>query len=326
MSVSRYLHRSRPGFTLIELLVVIAIIAILIALLVPAVQKVREAAARTQCVNNMKQLGVALHASHDVNKRLPAGLGNLTGGTHLWTAFILPYIEQEPLFKQIDFSTGGAWNNYAYHKEIVRIYLCPASIRAPTLNYDAAAPGGTYYNSLAIAEYSAIAGSDGARQFTSPAIAATNPDSSWNSTSPLGTMYLNSKTKLTEITDGTSNTMLVGEFSGVTKCQKTNDYQGGGDDVATWDGYADTAYPGYVLRMIVYPPNSAVFYNPSLAVANCSPVTTGKIASAALKSMHPGGVNVLLADGSVRMILDSINIDTYKNLADRRDGQTLGEF
>jgi len=327
MSVSRSLHRPRSGFTLIELLVVIAIIAILIALLVPAVQKVREAAARTQCVNNLKQIGVALHAFHDVNKRLPAGNGNLTGAYHLWAAFILPYIEQQSLFNQIDFKSGGGWNGSTgnlYGYNIVRIYLCPSSIRAPTMNYGAAAPGGASYDPLAILEYLSIMGSDGARQFTSPAIAATYPDSGWGSQSVLGCMYENSKTKLTDITDGTSNTMMVGEFSGVTKCQKTNDFQGGGDDVVTWDGYAN-AGGLYVHRSIVYPPNSAVFYNTTLQITGC-PATTGKITSAALKSMHPGGINILLADGSVRSILDSINLDTYKNLADRRDQQTLGDF
>src|SRR6478609_7507607 len=118
-------QRSRGGFTLIELLVVIAIIAILIALLVPAVQKVREAAARTQCVNNLKQLALATHGYHDANKALPPGsFGPMTGDTNFpagwndpvygsslpfghfsWSVKILPYIEQTPLFNSINLGT-----------------------------------------------------------------------------------------------------------------------------------------------------------------------------------------------------------------------------
>src|SRR5690242_8140908 len=109
------LSRKRTAFTLIELLVVIAIIAILIALLVPAVQKVREAASRTQCINNLKQIGVALHGFHDANKRLPPGSANdmapfgTNGGAQWgssWMVYILPYIDQGPLYSKWDFAGG----------------------------------------------------------------------------------------------------------------------------------------------------------------------------------------------------------------------------
>src|SRR5476649_240253 len=119
--------RSRSAFTLIELLVVIAIIAILIALLVPAVQKVREAAARTQCINNLKQLALGLHGYHDAHKRLPPGIDSSCS----FNVYLLPHIDQLPLFSQFQFNTNNFWATPANENLLNGVYLpifhCPSS-------------------------------------------------------------------------------------------------------------------------------------------------------------------------------------------------------
>src|SRR5690349_2559350 len=132
------MRRRRTAFTLIELLVVIAIIAILIALLVPAVQKAREAAARTQCTNNLKQIGLAMHSYHDTYKRLPPGYvdgntnpnstpDNDVGPGWGWAAFLLPYMEQGPLYNQINFGvTVGVGVNAQASQQPIALFLCPS--------------------------------------------------------------------------------------------------------------------------------------------------------------------------------------------------------
>src|SRR5437660_1731407 len=131
-------HRTPAGFTLIELLVVIAIIAVLIGLLVPAVQKVREAAARTQCLNNLKQIGLALHAYHDARKVFTPGYQSgsayVDGASDTapgwgWGAFILPYLEQGSLHRQLNFSQPI--QNSAAIQTMLTIYLCPSDQPAP---------------------------------------------------------------------------------------------------------------------------------------------------------------------------------------------------
>src|SRR5438132_11206969 len=154
--------RKRSAFTLIELLVVIAIIAILIALLVPAVQKVREAAARIQCENNLKQIGLAMHAFHDTNKGLPPGYvataaypGTSPGWG--WAAFILPYIEQAPLYRQINFSQP--LQGQATIQNVIPLYLCPSDI-VPTSPFAVSDAGMATLCQAAPCSYAATVGQD----------------------------------------------------------------------------------------------------------------------------------------------------------------------
>src|SRR5436190_10615428 len=206
--------QQRRGFTLIELLVVIAIIAILIALLVPAVQKVRDAAARAQCQNNLKQIGLALHNYHDTKKALPPGASAdkapwRNGGTQdddwgsSWMVHVLSFVEQDAIFRNWQFYGQSGWQNGNDNALIkgspVPVYRCPSSQLPETNPYMTTRTGsggvGSFYTS-----YVAIGGSyidAGALTFGT------------NIYSTQGTLYGNSKTKLTDITDGTSNTMVV---------------------------------------------------------------------------------------------------------------------
>jgi prepilin-type N-terminal cleavage/methylation domain-containing protein/prepilin-type processing-associated H-X9-DG protein len=345
----------RSAFTLIELLVVIAIIAVLIGLLLPAVQKVREAAARMSCMNNLKQLGLALHNYHDANGSLPPGdfcaknpsPGYTHYSGHTFAALLLPYIEQNNIYSKMDWTSSGYcftnWNpvtkkdapgfndpNFYLVSTVIKTYVCPSSSVSPTYNLDgtptsgsgAIAYPGYGYNALAILEYKGIMGSDRSGQIRSTQ----------------GVLYRDSKVKLPEISDGTSNTMAVGEQSGLTQGQRLNPWGGCGWNSSPWDmGCIDDFDSSgnlsaggdwqYFLRSVWYPPNGPYYYfeknqagdvrqdpnNPNIPIVNT-------MARASLKSNHTGGLNILLCDGSVHFISSSIDIIAYKALADRADG------
>ncbi|MFK7777241.1 MAG: DUF1559 domain-containing protein, partial [Gimesia sp.] len=195
----------KRGFTLIELLVVIAIIAILIALLLPAVQQAREAARRSTCKNSLKQIGLALHNYLDTHSTFPpgitranqhpyAGVSGWNTGKVLWSAFILPYMDQGPLYNKIDFSMpdpGKNANNADVRSVKLSIYRCPSD-------------PGTTGSSIGPSNYTACVGN-------SPLGSVSGGGSSYqnNGTS---VFFTDSKTKIRDITDGTSNTMMISEL------------------------------------------------------------------------------------------------------------------
>lgn len=345
------MYRSkRPGFTLIELLVVIAIIAILIALLIPAVQKVREAAARSQCQNNLKQIGLGIHNYHGNFKRLPPGNsidqmpfgsaganGSVYGSA--WTAYILPYIEQAGLFKTLTFSGASGWGNAsngaAISDKFIPIYDCPSS-PLKRWCFNGNPPGAT--GPPQVTHYVAIAGI-GAQII--PGYTETRLNSgagiagccSGGTVSGGGPMFPNGNVNFARLLDGTSNIILVSEQSDFLTDTANNKVEW---TVGTWGwllgGTAGGIPPNYGAggdarsfgcTSIRYNINQKKGWSGDCGATGVC-VNWGN--NTPLNSAHNGGVNAVLADGSVRFLVDALPLDTLGRLATRDDGQQLGDF
>jgi len=323
--------RSRHGFTLIELLVVIAIIAILIGLLLPAVQKVREAAARIKCSNNLKQIGIALHAHADSRGKLPpGGIGCPSSDMygHSWWIPTLAFLEQGAFYDKFDktgkesgtqYRSTGWWKHPSFseanghNKTVIDGYIIPMG-KCPSSPFPPHAVDSTGLK-IFVADYAGISGSiDHSTTFTSATYGA-------GMVSAGGALIPKKPIGLTDITDGTSNTIVVGEQS--DQCTLAD---------GTKADCRSSCRHGFTMSFPnSYPSDPRIFNlttvrhriskDASLANSggNCG-------ANSPLQSAHIGGINVALADGSVRFIRDSIDITTLKRLADRDDGLVIADY
>jgi prepilin-type N-terminal cleavage/methylation domain-containing protein len=306
------------GFTLIELLVVIAIIAILIALLLPAVQQARESARRTQCKNNIKQIGLALHNYHDTFNRFPPAaigfsannavvadttidddIGNNRGVYISYLASLLPYIDQAPLYNRINFAPGSMTTNNAQWVTFIAGYVCPSDPNASAGNNftgrGATLARGCYAANGGLSEQSAY----WRTQFGTLA--------------NRGLMGIAGAANMRDVTDGTSNAFAVLEVrAGIPNT----------DARGIWS---------YGPGVTVHGTNGVNGANDQFQ--DCTNNTAVKLGCTAsdntrhgAKSMHVGGAHGLLADGSVKFVSENINQATYNNIRTIADGNVLGDW
>jgi prepilin-type N-terminal cleavage/methylation domain-containing protein/prepilin-type processing-associated H-X9-DG protein len=341
------LRPARAAFTLIELLVVIAIIAILIGLLLPAVQKIREAANRMKCSNNLKQLGLAVHNYHDSNGFFPVSYIRQDWAT--WAVLILPYIEQDNVYRlwdiQLRYYDQPNLGNAALDPTTrnVPIYFCP-SRRASNLGLSLDS-GGTdkdvpsAFTSLphrpgGLSDYAASHGTDvatlngnGALSIGIPTAAVQPNGTPWTNLdqmfrSPLGTRITawDSQTNFAAITDGTSNTILIGE-----KYVRPSRRWGRNEDRSIYNGQF-----ARVFRRAAGQPTTNAQAAPFPLVTDIKDEWTGtspvRETFQRFGSWHPGVCMFVFCDGSVRPIKNSVDNVTLGRLAERADGQVVGDY
>jgi prepilin-type N-terminal cleavage/methylation domain-containing protein/prepilin-type processing-associated H-X9-DG protein len=340
----------RTAFTLIELLVVIAIIAVLIGLLLPAVQKVREAAARLQCANNLKQIGLAAHAYHDAIKKLPLAVlipyadeenDPYCGGSAFpfgpnWAVFLLPYLEQQALFNQANVSSYPGTtklNNFASYNlswrsvrgATVPVYLCPSDSgqQSPFTDPKSRPPEGEW----ARGNYACNGGTADTNHHLggNPALAEEPFKGQFSKTPPMG---INFGCKIPAITDGTSNTFLFHEVRiGVNALDRRGTWALGmaGASIVS-AGQDSNPTPNNRIDEADEIEGADAFWYPGIGTRDgmgCHKGADTFSLMAQARSRHTGGVNACFADGHIQFIRDTITQRTWVLLQSVNDGQVI---
>jgi prepilin-type N-terminal cleavage/methylation domain-containing protein len=303
----------RRAFTLVELLVVIAIIGVLVALLLPAVQAAREAARRSQCANNLRQMGIAMHNYHDTFLKLPFGWSDRGAG---WSTMILPYIEQKPLWDTLGFAEADNWDsantpNQRACATYITTYRCPSMGVIPKHITNQSIPD------RVPASYRGVASS--------------TADSDDQSTSKVGrslelkdlegVFFGCSQIRMAEIADGTSNTFMIGE-------SRFDTFSQDGNEMDFWYIGSPQIDPCSCLtsgtggtEFSEFCGSTGVPFN-----ARAIPSTSGYVKELSFSSLHPSGAQFVIGDASVRFVPFTINPQTYQALGSRNGGESLSDF
>ncbi|WP_020470558.1 DUF1559 domain-containing protein [Zavarzinella formosa] len=285
----------RFGFSLLEQLVVIAIIAILIGMLLPAVQKVREAAHRMKCQNNLKQIGLALHHYHDTNDRFPPAIdGSHSPAIHSWAIFVLPYLEQGPLADRYVWSKS--WDDPANQPVVsvnVPVFICPSTPSSRT-----GVSGVQFYGA---SDYTPITGVD-------TNLIATGLLAPWQG-NPSGVLADGVGYRIADITDGTSQTLLITEDAGRPELWRKG-VKIGTTDEAGWASVNNRT----PINLDGYSPDGVDEFGP--CAINCN---NGH----EVYAFHTGGANAVFADGRVKFLRETISINVMAAIVTLAGGETL---
>ena len=334
------MRQEKRGFTLIELLVVIAIIAILIALLLPAVQQAREAARRTQCKNNLKQLGLAMHNYHDTFKVFPMGFINDYGlaiskggggnyqhkgsnerswGQWSWSAYIAPYIDLSTSYNAMgvgDTFAADALLNTAVQDVMstpVSAFRCPSDTGSDVTSVGEYRPRDTAGTQHAVATSNYCAVADGHN--------GNGLQLNLDSRQCGGMFYADSKVKIRDITDGTSNTIMVGEKAAETqnaRCSRKQNSGAGTVFVSAASNQRNHQNRGGSAALGIG--GRGINVDSTQACNNLWDIKTP------FSSLHVGGAQFTMSDGAVRFISENVDLATYRNVGNISDGNVVGEF
>jgi prepilin-type N-terminal cleavage/methylation domain len=346
-SLSHVIVKNRTGFTLIELLVVIAIIATLVAILLPAVQQAREAARRSTCKNNLKQLGIAIHNYHDTFSVFPPGYVDIrqnpgiadNQGYWAWSVFIMPFMEQAAVYDSLNAGPRTATQAMTSHQSVLQggypSFRCPSDTAPQTQDVNNCAgcaivnTAGTNLG-LSVTNYLAV---------NSSALVRYNKATNYSdgTSGATGLFFQNSSIRFRDVTDGLSNTALIGERAYIRNGRRnlagdlfaTRDRDGNGPDSRTWPDAATAVATGHF-----YDQGLVRIFGSTLDAVNPVLPTSGQNDRFhAFSSMHAGGAQFVLCDGSVRFVSENLQANTsgqtdtlMEYLGNIADGQVMGEF